>query len=65
MSDGLNVIDLVLNASPAVQFVFLLLLLLSIVSWVIISMWIVLGYEWAYSLFSPKNPHSSKSKLRH
>ncbi|HJN96580.1 MAG: protein TolQ [Gammaproteobacteria bacterium] len=44
MSDGLNVIDLVLNASPAVQFVFLLLLLLSIVSWVIIvQRWLVLS----------------------
>jgi|TARA_B100000959_G_scaffold197563_1_gene206631 biopolymer transport protein TolQ len=44
VSDGLNVIDLVLNASPAVQFVFLLLLLLSIVSWVIIvQRWLVLS----------------------
>ncbi|MDP6414338.1 MAG: protein TolQ [Gammaproteobacteria bacterium] len=44
MSDGLNVIDLVLNASLPVQFVFLLLFLLSIVSWVVIvQRWLVLS----------------------
>jgi|TARA_B100000315_G_scaffold191060_1_gene181218 biopolymer transport protein TolQ len=44
VSDGLNVIDLVLNASLPVQFVFLLLFLLSIVSWVVIvQRWLVLS----------------------
>lgn len=44
MSDGLNVIDLILNASPAVLLVFLILFLISIVSWVIIvQRWLVLS----------------------
>ena len=36
MNEGLNPIDLIFDASPAVQLVFLILLTLSIVSWVII-----------------------------
>jgi biopolymer transport protein TolQ len=41
---GISPIELILNASPAVQLVFLILLLLSIVSWVIIvQRWLVLS----------------------
>ena len=44
MNDDLSILELVLNASPAVQFVFLILTLLSIVSWVIIvQRWLVLS----------------------
>ena len=44
MNDGLNVFDLPLNATPAVQLVFIILFLLSIVSWVIIvQRWLVLS----------------------
>ena len=44
MNEGLNPIDLIFNASPAVQLVFLILLTLSIVSWVIIvQRWLVLS----------------------
>ena len=44
MSEGLNPIDLIFDASPAVQLVFLILLTLSIVSWVIIvQRWLVLS----------------------
>ena len=44
MNEGLNPIDLIFYASPAVQLVFLILLTLSIVSWVIIvQRWLVLA----------------------
>ena len=44
MDAGISPIELILNASPAVQLVFLILLLLSIVSWVIIvQRWLVLS----------------------
>ena len=44
MNEGLNPIDLIFDASPAVQLVFLILLTLSIVSWVIIvQRWLVLS----------------------
>jgi biopolymer transport protein TolQ len=44
VNDGLNVFDLPLNATPAVQLVFIILFLLSIVSWVIIvQRWLVLS----------------------
>ena len=44
MNDSISPIELILNASPAVQMVFLVLLLLSVVSWVIIvQRWMVLG----------------------
>lgn len=44
MSEGFNPIELMLNASPAVQLVFLILILTSIVSWVIIvQRWLVLA----------------------
>lgn len=44
MSDGISLIELILNASPAVQIVMIILLLLSIASWVIISQrWLVLS----------------------
>ena len=44
MNEGLNPIDLVFDASLAVQLVFLILLTLSIVSWVIIvQRWLVLS----------------------
>ena len=43
VNEGLNPIDLIFYASPAVQLVFLILLTLSIVSWVIIvQRWLVL-----------------------
>ncbi|HAO87302.1 MAG TPA: protein TolQ, partial [Gammaproteobacteria bacterium] len=42
MNEGLSPIDLILDASPAVQMVFLILLVLSVVSWVIIvQRWMV------------------------
>ena len=42
MNEGLSPIDLILDASPAVQMVFLILLVLSVVSWVIIvQRWLV------------------------
>ena len=44
MNEGLNIFDLVLNASLAVQLVLLILLLLSVASWVIIAQrWLVLS----------------------
>ena len=44
MNEGLNIFDLVLGASLAVQLVLLILLLLSVVSWVIIAQrWLVLS----------------------
>lgn len=44
MNNGISPIELILNASPAVQMVFLILLLLSVVSWVIIiQRWMVLS----------------------
>ena len=44
VNEGLNPIDLIFYASPAVQLVFLILLTLSIVSWVIIvQRWLVLA----------------------
>ena len=44
VNEGLNPIDLIFDASPAVQLVFLILLTLSIVSWVIIvQRWLVLS----------------------
>ena len=44
MNDSISPIELILNASPAVQMVFLVLLLLSVVSWVIIvQRWMVLS----------------------
>ena len=44
MDAGISPIELILNASPVVQLVFLILLLLSIVSWVIIvQRWLVLS----------------------
>ena len=42
MNEGLSPIDLILDASPAVQMVFLILLVLSVVSWVVIvQRWMV------------------------
>ena len=44
MSDGISLIELILNASFAVQLVMLILFLLSIISWVIIvQRWLVLS----------------------
>ncbi|MDG2141727.1 MAG: protein TolQ [Gammaproteobacteria bacterium] len=44
MNDGISLIELILNASVAVQMVMLILLILSIVSWVIIvQRWLVLS----------------------
>lgn len=44
MNDGISLIELILNASFAVQMVMLILLMLSIVSWVIIvQRWLVLS----------------------
>lgn len=44
MNDGISLIELILNASFAVQMVMLILLILSIVSWVIIvQRWLVLS----------------------
>jgi biopolymer transport protein TolQ len=44
LNNGISPIELILNASPAVQMVFLILLLLSVVSWVIIiQRWMVLS----------------------
>ena len=44
MNDGISLIELILNASFAVQVVMLILLILSIVSWVIIvQRWLVLS----------------------
>lgn len=44
MNNGISPLELILNASPAVQMVFLILLVLSVVSWVIIiQRWMVLS----------------------
>ncbi|MDD9889329.1 MAG: protein TolQ [Gammaproteobacteria bacterium] len=44
MNDGISLIELILNASPAVQIVMLILFFLSIASWVIIvQRWLVLS----------------------
>lgn len=44
MNNGISPIELILNASPAVQMVFLILLVLSVISWVIIiQRWMVLS----------------------
>lgn len=44
MNDGISLLELILNASPAVQVVMLILLFLSIASWVIIAQrWLVLS----------------------
>ncbi len=44
MNNGISPIELILNASPAVQMVFLILMILSIISWVIIfQRWMVLS----------------------
>lgn len=44
MNEGFNPIELMLNASPPVQFVFLILIVTSVVSWVIIvQRWLVLS----------------------
>lgn len=44
MNDGISPLQLILNASPAVQVVFLILLLVSVISWVIIvQRWLVLS----------------------
>ena len=44
MNDSISLIELILNASPAVQIVMLILLVLSIASWVIIvQRWLVLS----------------------
>ena len=44
MNDSISLIELILNASPAVQIVMLILLILSIASWVIIvQRWLVLS----------------------
>ncbi len=44
MNEGFNPIELMLNASPVVQFVFLVLIVTSVVSWIIIvQRWLVLS----------------------
>ena len=44
MNDGISLLELIINASPAVQVVMLILLILSIASWVIIvQRWLVLS----------------------
>jgi len=44
LNNGISPIELILNASPAVQMVFLILMILSIISWVIIfQRWMVLS----------------------
>ena len=44
MNDGISLIELILNASPAVLVVMLILLFLSIASWVVIvQRWLVLA----------------------
>ncbi len=44
MSEGFNPIELMLNASPPVQLVFLILIITSVVSWIIIvQRWLVLS----------------------